>query len=135
MRVLSWELRTAAYCLAGVALAVALSGCQPREETLGLNWLAELEEAGIECQLVGQWENSGIYATVITICRQPDGPYRVHEAFGEENPVRSSQREYSAVLIPIPGGPGVRFLRDEQFTDYYEILENGSLEVGNERHV
>lgn len=126
---------TASSILALLALVLATSACDADDESLGLAWIESLSNNGVDCELVGQWEQpSGMYETVITICRDADG-YRLHHAWGEGSPLRRSSRENVFPLFLVPEGPGVRFRRSEHITDYYTILEDGRLEVGNERYV
>ncbi len=81
------------------------------------------------CDVVGQWRHEHpTYGSEIVICAEPDGTHRVRQAFADGT-------TYATVLTPAPSATGERYLRDLEFSDYYEVLPDGRLVIGDDQGV
>ncbi len=110
-------------------LLVASVSCGPRDAAgaaaprfAGASAAADLEG----CDAIGSWRHEHpTYASEIVICTDADGVTRVRQAFADGS-------VYQGELTPLEGGDGERFLRDPEFSDYYEVLPDGRLVIGDE---
>ncbi len=108
------------------ALAV-LGACGPREHDPDARGgsATGAEGSAPSCELVGEWRHEHPqYASDIVICSEPAGEHRVRQAFADGT-------TYRTVLTPVAGGAGERYLRDPAFSDYYELLADGRLVLGD----
>jgi len=84
---------------------------------------------GSDCLTVGTWRHEHAeYGSEIVICAQPDGSRHVSQAFDDGS-------TYVNVLTPVAATSSQRYLRDPAFSDYYELLPDGRLVIGDEEGV
>lgn len=111
-------------------MASALAACGPRDAGDG----AARERPGAatiasDCNPVGIWRHEHAeYGSEIVICAQPDGTRHVSQAFDDGT-------TYVNALTPVASTSSERYLRDPAFSDYYELLADGRLVIGDEEGV
>jgi hypothetical protein len=85
--------------------------------------------ASSDCASLGTWRHEHpTYQSEITICVEPSGARRVRQVFQDGS-------TYETVLTPVVGDGGDRYLRDPAASDYYEILPDGRLVLGDDEGV
>lgn len=111
-------------------VVIALAACGPRDAGDGAARLRPgAATLGSDCLTVGTWRHEHAeYGSEIVICAEPDGTRHVSQAFDDGT-------TYVNALTPVASTSGDRYLRDPAFSDYYELLADGRLVIGDEEGV
>ncbi len=111
-------------------MVVALAACGPRDPAEGAARLRPgAATLGSDCRPVGSWRHEHAeYGSEIVICAEPDGTRHVSQAFDDGT-------TYVNALTPVASTRSERYLRDPDFSDYYELLPDGRLVIGDEEGV
>jgi hypothetical protein len=123
------ELRRLVKRLAVAGCVLLVAACGPRDAQQGPATGAGVADGAPPCEVVGEWRHEHpTYASDIAICVEPGGSHRVRQVFQDGS-------SFEADVVPIAGASGERFLRAAGFSDYYEVLPDGRLVLGDDEGV